>query len=152
GPGCSGGRRTTTMSGDAFADGSARPVPPERPEGAEPAPPQLPPVARARRLRCPHCHNPIELIEEDTSDEVFCPGCGSSFRLSSEPRLTTGFDESRQLGKFCLYERVGQGGFGAVWRARDTELERIVALKVPYAGQFDSPSQVERFHREARAA
>jgi WD40 repeat protein/tRNA A-37 threonylcarbamoyl transferase component Bud32 len=58
----------------------------------------------------------------------------------------------RPLGKFQLLERVGLGAFGAVWRARDTELDRIVALKIPHASLLTSEGDRERFHREARAA
>jgi tRNA A-37 threonylcarbamoyl transferase component Bud32/tetratricopeptide (TPR) repeat protein len=58
----------------------------------------------------------------------------------------------RQLGKFLLLERIGVGGFGAVWKARDTELDRLVALKIPHPGLFDSAADRERFSREARAA
>jgi WD40 repeat protein/tRNA A-37 threonylcarbamoyl transferase component Bud32 len=49
-------------------------------------------------------------------------------------------------------ERVGIGAFGAVWRARDTELDRLVALKIPHTGLLTSSEELERFHREARAA
>jgi WD40 repeat protein/tetratricopeptide (TPR) repeat protein len=58
----------------------------------------------------------------------------------------------RQLGKFQLLERVGLGAFGAVWKARDTELDRVVALKLPHASLLSTPEGGERFHREARAA
>src|SRR5690349_23128345 len=102
------------------------------------------------RIRCPHCHNPIQLVD-DRSDEVLCPVCGSSFRLR-EARQTSTTDTMRWLGKFQLLERVGLGAFGAVWRARDTELDRIVALKVPHASLLASEADLERFHREARAA
>src|SRR5262249_16824249 len=56
------------------------------------------------------------------------------------------------LGKFQLLDRVGMGAFGAVWRARDTDLDRIVALKIPHAGSLTEEAELERFHREARAA
>jgi hypothetical protein len=108
------------------------------------------PAAAATHLRCPHCHNPIHLGDE-TPDEVLCPGCGSSFRIR-EARHTTTTSTSRPLGKFQLLERVGLGGFGAVWRARDMELDRIVALKIPHANQLTAPDDLERFQREARAA
>jgi WD40 repeat protein/serine/threonine protein kinase/tetratricopeptide (TPR) repeat protein len=49
-------------------------------------------------------------------------------------------------------EQVGVGAFGAVWRARDTELDRIVALKIPHPSLRASRADLERFHREARAA
>src|SRR6516165_7984566 len=108
------------------------------------------PDSSVRRVRCPTCHNPIQ-HSDDQSDEVLCPGCGSSFRLrdAHETSTTAGM---RPLGKFELLERVGLGAFGAVWRARDTELDRIVALKIPHAGQLIEPADRERFQREARAA
>jgi hypothetical protein len=105
---------------------------------------------QAIRIRCPHCHNPIQLIDE-RPDEVLCPGCGSSFRVREAPQTTTTVP-MRPLGKFQLLQRVGVGAFGAVWGARDTELDRVVALKVPHASLLISDSDLERFHREARAA
>lgn len=60
--------------------------------------------------------------------------------------------EGRLLGKFQVLRRVGQGAFGTVWQARDTELGRMVALKIPHASFADSPAHRERFDREARAS
>ena len=36
-----------------------------------------------------------------------------------------------KLGRFELIERLGVGGFGSVWKARDKELDRTVAIKMP---------------------
>jgi serine/threonine protein kinase len=102
------------------------------------------------RIRCPHCHNPLQLAD-GRSDEVLCPACGSSFRVQ-DSRLTTTSSGTRRLGKFQMLERVGVGAFGAVWKARDTELGRLVALKIPHASLLATPENLERFHREARAA
>jgi serine/threonine-protein kinase len=56
------------------------------------------------------------------------------------------------LSHFEILELIGQGGFGEVYRARDTELDRPVALKVlPEAFSAD-PERRTRFRREARAA
>src|SRR5262249_61074382 len=82
---------------------------------------------------------------------VPCRACGGSFRVR-EARETTTTVRMRPLGKFQLLERVGLGAFGAVWRARDTELDRIVALKIPHASLLTSEADLERFRREARAA
>ena len=56
------------------------------------------------------------------------------------------------LERFRLLERVGKGTFGVVWRAFDTKLERIVALKVPHSSLLESADFQERFWREAQAA
>jgi WD40 repeat protein len=58
----------------------------------------------------------------------------------------------QRLGKFQLVQRVGAGAFGTVWKARDTELGRTVALKLPHDGLLGAPGGSERFLREARAA
>ena len=47
-------------------------------------------------------------------------------------------DEIRVIGRFQLLDRVGQGSFGTVWRARDTQLDRIVAVKVPHRHAIES--------------
>jgi serine/threonine protein kinase len=56
------------------------------------------------------------------------------------------------LGKFELLDPLGQGAFGVVYKARDTELDRVVAIKIPRAGNVGSgQDDVDRFLREARA-
>jgi len=60
--------------------------------------------------------------------------------------------ERRRLGKFELLEELGAGSYGNVFRARDTELHRLVAIKVLRAGRLASQAEVDRFLREARSA
>jgi WD40 repeat protein len=57
----------------------------------------------------------------------------------------------KTIGHFELVDQIGVGSFGSVWRARDTELDRTVAVKIPRKGQLD-PAETEQFLREARAA
>jgi len=56
-----------------------------------------------------------------------------------------------QLGRFELVSELGVGTFGYVFKAHDTELDRIVALKVQRAGTFATDEDVERFLREAQS-
>jgi eukaryotic-like serine/threonine-protein kinase len=56
------------------------------------------------------------------------------------------------FGRYQVLEKIGQGGMGVVYRAHDTLLERIVALKVIATTINDNPHLRERFFREARAA
>jgi serine/threonine protein kinase len=60
-------------------------------------------------------------------------------------------EPGQRLGKFKLLERLGMGSFGQVFRSWDTELERMVALKVPRPGTLVDASDTERFLREARS-
>ncbi len=57
----------------------------------------------------------------------------------------------KSIGRFKLEERLGAGGFGTVWKARDPDLDRVVAIKIPRQNQR-APTDVEQFYREARAA
>jgi serine/threonine protein kinase len=61
-------------------------------------------------------------------------------------------DTPRRLGQFELLEELGLGSFGHVFRARDTELGRTVAIKLLRAGRLASREEVDRFVREARSA
>ncbi|MFM7151410.1 MAG: serine/threonine-protein kinase, partial [Gemmataceae bacterium] len=57
-----------------------------------------------------------------------------------------------RLAHFELEEAIGAGGMAAVMRARDTQLDRLVALKVLPTGMASDPEIVRRFHQEARSA
>jgi eukaryotic-like serine/threonine-protein kinase len=54
------------------------------------------------------------------------------------------------LGPYSIVEKIGAGGMGEVYRARDTRLNRIVAIKVLPTHLADRPELRERFEREAR--
>lgn len=56
-----------------------------------------------------------------------------------------------QFGRFELRQVVGRGGFGTVYRAYDTQLDREVAVKIPRRGALENSDQVKRFLREARS-
>jgi len=51
-----------------------------------------------------------------------------------------------------LLEQIGRGGMGVVFRARQRQPDRIVAVKMIRAGKFASPADVQRFYAEAQAA
>lgn len=58
----------------------------------------------------------------------------------------------RQFGEYELLERIGQGGMGMVYRARQVALDREVAIKLLAAGPWASREFVQRFLDEARHA
>src|SRR5690606_3976571 len=80
-----------------------------------------------------------------------------------EPGLSRPKDEERRLtpvsrlvgrrvDRYEVLAQLGQGGFGAVYRARHAVLGTEVALKVLWPDHAGDPVMVERFLREARAA
>ena len=83
-----------------------------------------------------------ELLAQDTSREgILDRPAADLLNDSSVPML----DAGAQLGPYKIEAPIGAGGMGEVWKARDTRLNRIVAIKVSKE-QF-----TERFEREARA-
>jgi WD40 repeat protein/serine/threonine protein kinase len=57
---------------------------------------------------------------------------------------------TEELGRYKILEEIGRGGFAIVYRARDTKLNRSVALKELRPGLLDDVEWVKRFNREAQ--
>jgi tetratricopeptide (TPR) repeat protein/tRNA A-37 threonylcarbamoyl transferase component Bud32 len=56
-----------------------------------------------------------------------------------------------RIGKYDIVKPLGKGAMGIVYKAKDTRLDREVALKVMVAGIADDPELKQRFEREAKA-
>lgn len=72
-------------------------------------------------IRCPHCRNAIEVVEESSFRDMECPSCGSHFNLVGDVEATESHrGPLKKIAHFELIERLGIGAFGAVYKAKDT--------------------------------
>jgi serine/threonine protein kinase/phage shock protein PspC (stress-responsive transcriptional regulator) len=124
-------------------------------------------VSRLTQRFCPRCRAPLAA----DAPEGLCPACLMAGGLASAAAVepsnglaattppsgsqppTTGewSDLADRFPQFELLELLGRGGMGAVYKARQKNLDRLVALKVIPPEAAKDPTFAERFQREARA-
>jgi tetratricopeptide (TPR) repeat protein/predicted Ser/Thr protein kinase len=116
---------------------------------------------------CPQCRQPLP----ENAPEGLCPSCLAKVALGSEsagPGGTINIDPlakaapgtrvppevaqlAAQFPQLEIIELLGMGGMGMVYKARQPQLDRLVALKILPVESAPHPSFAERFNREARA-
>jgi hypothetical protein len=118
---------------------------------------------------CPNCSSVLQFFDQATDPllngirqgsprenvAAVPPELTAAVRSLAGQRNRAGMlaaDRPSRLGKFELLEELGSGSFGYVFRARDTDLGRPVAIKMLRAGRLASKEDVDRFLREARSA
>src|SRR6185436_11649536 len=96
--------------------------------------------------RCQSCSSPLS----SSSVAGICPTC----LLTGAQVLTEPPAEQvlKQVGGYDLLERIGRGGMGVVYKARQRALDRTVAVKMISAGELAAPEILRRFKLEAEAA
>lgn len=96
---------------------------------------------------CYKCEKDVELIKDPESNAQLCKDCRSII-IHSASKLPSG----TIISGFEIVEEIGRGGMGIVYRAKQLNLERHVALKVLADDLSRDEEFVERFFKEARAA
>jgi serine/threonine protein kinase len=89
-------------------------------------------------------------VDTDESPTVISKSKPSEAIKAASPSFAS--LRGRKLAHFELLEPIGIGGMAAVLRARDTQLDRFVALKILPPDMAQDAENVRRFHQEARAA
>lgn len=87
---------------------------------------------------------PRDFASRLVEDELLTP-------YQAEQLLTGHAADCLIAGRYCVLAQLGHGGMGAVYKARDTKLDRLVAIKVMSAQCLRDADAVARFEREARA-
>ena len=89
---------------------------------------------------CPGCGTTVDTTEAEPLARIPCPNCGKKIRVE------------RSFDHFVLVETLGVGGMGTVYKARDLELDRFVALKLLRKDLGGEEDHKARLQQEARIA
>ena len=113
-------------------------------------------VTPSETPKCPQCGTPLPagalaglcpacLLKQGAADETATGGPTPPFQPPPIAELAPLFPQ------LDILELIGKGGMGAVYKARQKELDRVIALKILPPGIGDDPAFAGRFAREAKA-
>ncbi|MBT4865715.1 MAG: serine/threonine protein kinase, partial [Planctomycetaceae bacterium] len=92
----------------------------------------------------------VPMMELPLSDQPTIVEQSGEFPRSADETSPAG-EISQEFGKYRLEAEVGRGGMGVVYRARQTDLDRVVAVKMILSSRLASRDDVQRFYAEAKA-
>src|SRR5271170_5231257 len=92
-----------------------------------------------------------EMLQRDERLKSYLPHSSGEGKGGPDPTATLRDLTGVKLGRYAIVERLGFGGMGVVYRARDEKLERFVAIKILAPGLLLGDEARRRFRREALA-
>jgi eukaryotic-like serine/threonine-protein kinase len=107
----------------------------------------------AAASQCGKCHTPLPVsVSEETLNEA---GAAEGWTAAGSSKISAPAVDPDTLeigtvlaGRYEILQLIGRGGMGAVYKARDTELDRIVALKLIRPELARNPQILKRFKQE----
>ena len=99
------------------------------------------------QFTCPHCGVTLEADGSSGGGQAPCPGCAEML-LVPAPSIQPG----TTIGGFYVERKIGEGGMGQIYVARQLSVDREVALKVLPQAMTSKPELVERFLQEIHLA
>ncbi|MDB5334440.1 MAG: serine/threonine protein kinase [Planctomycetaceae bacterium] len=111
---------------------------------------------------CPGCNSSVILSHSD-AQTLLCESCGREFAVGEvsgdatdnyRTMIVSAAETSATVqskARFALLDKIGEGSFGSVWKAWDSQLQRNVALKLPRVDNLPARELAE-FLRDAKAA
>ena len=109
----------------------------------------------ALRFQCSHCKQFLATDEKNAGKTVVCPACKSSVKITAGPPVSSPPDPliGKRVAHYLIEQRLGEGGMGKVYRAKNLRLNKTCAIKIlPEHFAKQDASLIERFVREAQAA
>jgi serine/threonine-protein kinase len=94
----------------------------------------------------------LEELRALLAADAHSDGLWNRIAADTSATLPIGIETPNEVGPYRILEKIGAGGMGLIYRARDTRLQRDVALKFLPAHLNTAPEARERFLAEARAA
>ena len=88
--------------------------------------------------------------EQADAASTSTPGVGAVYTTSHKPKLSRKLAPGEQLGRYRILWPIGQGAMGIVYLAYDPELDRQIALKIPFLEGSHAERLAQRFRREAK--
>ncbi len=98
----------------------------------------MPPPGESCVQACPNCGTLVDISEQEPLSKFDCPTCGAAMRAT------------RKYNHFSVIEHLGTGGMGAVYKALDRNLNRMVALKLLRKELSADESYIIKLEDEAR--